>query len=262
MAEEPQRQQQQQQQSQHTDTGYPDLLTHRSFVVCLLLVLCFYYVSFVILQPLCPSVPGNCSIRSAHELLQQLMDSTERLVLLVAVGDFSYLFATCPRAAVERMGQERARLVSAMATLAVAIITAIIVAAALSDADIRAGMNVHRLLVFLFLLLLLFPPLVYGFAFTYSKKQRAKSAAIVAVYVAFLIANAIAGSLHVHHWTWSFLYCLIVYPPRPSPSTLADAFALWARLASAVSLGILYQGLDDYGSRYYYVSASTITGQP
>lgn len=65
---------------------------------------------------------------------------------------------------------------------------------------------------------MLLPPLDWCVLELCSPAQRWKAAAILAVYVAFAVAEAGLHALHVHHWTWAFLYLSILYPPAlPHP---------------------------------------------
>lgn len=107
----------------------------------------------------------------------------------------------------------------------------------------------------------------------YSPARRLRALALFLLYLIFLIANAGIGRLHVHHWTWSFLYLTLLYPPPAYDNDAGDSHAAaadseeekqrmtwrraavrWAHLASMAALGILIQGLAAYGSAFYFIS--------
>lgn len=257
---------------------YPDLLLHASFLRPFFSLFLALLCSFVLVRGMCArAVPDNCKLSEGTLLAQQVLASVERLFLVVAIGDFGFLWG---RVAPTRVWWKAQRPVRCWLLHLVCVISAVVVSAALVDRRLRKGTSGVRILVAVVLVVLLLPPLIFCFVRRYTPWQRLKVLALIVVYIAFLIASAALNALHIHHWTWGWIYVAVLYPPHDDdcerstlgasgagaaatsvgpavtsgPSSIGRVMDLWSRVALMIGLGILFEGLAAYGSGYFFIS--------
>ncbi len=245
---------------------YPDLIFNQNFLISFASLVAVYSIIYPILRMLCYfDLPDNCGSVAPPDSLQSLLAAVERIFLLVALGDFSLL---C-----------RANWKSRISMLFIVFLSALLSTIALSDRSIRAGFSAGRVLTGLAIFIFLASPLIFGIFRFYSKAWKLRAVAILSVYLIFLFANLINQKLHVHHWTWGFIYSILLYTTivkenqQNSGSVAADRRALpifsyselskydriffhWSRAALMVAVGICFEGLAAYGSRYYFIGSA------
>ena len=263
--------------------AYTDLLLSSNFLLPFISLTVVCLISFGVLRGMChDGIPGNCKFYASTLLVQQVLLCIERMFLVVAISDMGFLFPQGWR-------QQRSAILYSIVMHLIAFIAAIVVSAAMEDKRIRAGFGPLRIVVAIIIILILIPPLLYSIIYQYTPRRRLKALCIFIVYLVFLIATGILGGLHVHHWTWSFIYLVLLYPPTtyksnhptndhhsavtpqavsmstlsfPSSSSLHSICIVWSHLASMIALGILIQGMAAYGSMFFYVSSPLGPDEP
>jgi hypothetical protein len=233
--------------------GYPDLLLDSSFLLPFISLSCLMLGAFGVVRGMCfEGVPGNCNLVGSTQILQQLLASIERIFLVVAIGDMSFLFPAGWRS-------KSTTIAYAVLMHVIALAATVIVSAGLKDYSIRHGMGPLRIGVAVILIVILLPPLIYSIVWQYTSQRRWKALAIFGLYITFLIANAGLKELHVHHWTWGYMYLLLLYPAVTVQETQRDScfhrfMVVWCHVASMIALGVLIQGLAAYGGLFFFIS--------
>lgn len=246
-----------------THTGYTDLLLQTSFLTPFLSMTGLTLVTFGVIQGMCKGdVPGNCNLSDPAILTQQLLSSIERIFIIVAIGEMAFLFP-------EGWSSRPATIAYTFALHLVCLIAAIVASAVLKEESVRHGMGAPRIILAIVIIVIIIPPLIYCAIYHYTVKQRWKGLAIFLLYLTFLIATAVIGGLHVHHWSWGFIYLLLLYPPSgpaiawpcvpratsaPPISTFHRVMIIWSYLAAMFAGGVMMQGFAAYGSFFLYIS--------
>jgi len=224
-------------------------------------------VAFGLVRGMCNhGVPPNCNLNQVSSVLQQLISLIERIFLVAVLGGFGFIVCT------------RDRWKQTFGMICILVATCGIVSGGLTDAHIGQGTSPVRFIVGIILLGCLLPPLIHHFSLVYSARQRWKALGIFSFYLVFIIANAAIGELHLHHWTWSFIYLTLLYhkhqqhppslhldaqPPIPiatnttrtRASTAAQIMHCWGHVSSMIATGIMVNGIAAYGSLYHFRSA-------
>ena len=273
--------------SSSSSSAIPDLLLRPAFLWPFLSLCVLTFACFGIIRAMCAgSVPDNCNLGDHTLLVQQILASVERMFLVVAVSDFHFLWGDSLAGVAAKALRDnstgwtawRPHILRPLLFHLLSLASCIVVSAALSAQSVRQGMGAARVVVAIVLLVVLLPPLVYCVLARYSPARRAKALCVVVLYLAFLLANAGLKALHVHHWTWAWVYLAVHYAPsQAAVTTAAQAASLgapgpassaneqgseparrfmdeWARCSSMVALGILIEGLTAYGSSFFFIS--------
>jgi hypothetical protein len=237
------------------DEGYPDLLLHRSFLLPYVSLCLTILAGFGLVRGMCDaSIPDNCNLTGSNQIVQQLIACLERGFLVCAVGNMAFLFPA-------GWHTQTRSIVRTVLLHLFAIASCAAVAGALNDASIRSGMNGKRLAVAVLLAIFLLVPLLYTLGWHNTPRQRFKSLAVFLVYLAFLIATAGIGGLHIHHWSWSFILLVVWQTPLRVKETHEDsachrAMVWWCHGASMFAVGVMVQGFAAYSSLYFFISKS------
>jgi hypothetical protein len=226
----------------------PDLLRLPCFLVPFAGVAATVLVGFGVVRGMCRhGVPDNCNLAESTHVIEQLIACLERCFLILAIGNLAFVTV------------RRARWRYALVLHACALVSCVAVSGALHDADIRAGgANGKCIAVALVLATGLLVPLTYTLVAQNTRGQRWKSLAVVLAYGAFLIATAGVGGLHIHHWSWSFIYLLVAQPTTHlhTHARMHCALVVWSHVACMVALGVLIQGFAAYSSLFFFISTT------
>lgn len=209
------------------ETAYPDVLLLRGFLLPLVSLCALTFGAFGVMRGLCSAgVPGNCDLQASTLIVQQLLACIERVFLVIAVsGSWQFLWhsAFVDRGAASSKAAARSLLVRIRYPLllhVVALCACIACSGLLTDRAVLYGSGPLRIVVGVLAAAIMLPPLVWCVIAVYSAAQRWKALGIFVVYAAFAVAEAGLQALHVHHWTWAFLYLSVLYPPASADAML------------------------------------------
>jgi hypothetical protein len=266
-------------QPSYVAATYPDLLLQPAFVRPFLSLTALMLACFGIVRGMCSGgVPDNCDLLDSNLMVQQILASIAQVFLVVAISDLNFLWrgygATLASRVIDHGCFSRHfELLRTIALHLIALIVCVLTSAILKDYSIRHGFGILRILVGIGLLIALLPPLVFLLVWKYSWHQRLKAALILALYLAFLFTALGMKALHVHHWTYSYVYLSLLYPPIycefssaqfPHKSNrcvpgIKRFMILWCQLASMIAFGILVEGLCAYGNSNYFINVGNST---
>jgi magnesium-transporting ATPase (P-type) len=243
------------------------------------------------------NLPDNASYPADFQTIQLLLSMLERILLIVILGNFNWLRlsqlynyyfiannnhkdeldSTPISSQINDERSARRQLLYVFWNWFVILAVSILVSVVLEWHNIRSGSAPQRVIVAIIVVLILIPPLILDFTLFYDKSQRIRSLVLLGIYLVFLIAQAGLGGLHLHHWTYSFIFLIIFYPPHTkdviynrgsfnvSNAIVRDnnhcqrfysVLYYWSHFAACFAMGICLEGLVVYGSAYHFHSSS------